>query len=170
MSVEMIQTAWVVLMLYIAGFALGLWQILSAPDRPNYPTSGGFKRFVMFWFMASLLWRATEINASLWTAEPMFSPPSQVYSSSLLCLLMVTFLVDHVRHWLPARTHDRIRQLLAIARCKPTNELKAAREASDKSAGVVSNVGAGAVSPALVELALQGVRVVGPNEGPEVLR
>ena len=166
----MFVTAWCAFMLLIAGTAVGLWQILSAPDRPNYPTSGTLKRILMFWFSGSLLFRAVEIFTGLYDGTQPVLNPSIALSATLLAALMTTFLVDHVRHWLPARTHDRIRQLLAIARCRPSPALVRARRSSDVSAGVVTITSADAVSPALVDLAMSGVRVVGPNGGPEAIR
>ncbi len=162
----MFVTAWCGVMIAIAGIAVGLWQILSAPDRPNYPTSGKVKRILMFWFSGSLMFRAVEIFTGLYEGTQPYLQPGAMLTTTLLAALMVTFFVDHVRHWLPARTHDRIRQLLTIARCSPSPGLKAARESADPS----SRVPASAVSPALVDLALSGVRVVGPNGGPEALR
>ena len=162
----MFVTAWCGVMIAIAGIAVGLWQILSAPDRPNYPTSGKVKRILMFWFSGSLLFRAVEIFTGLYAGTQPDTQSSAVLSSTLLAALMVTFLVDHMRHWLPARTHGHIQKLLTIARCSPSPGLVAARRSADPT----SRVPADAVSPALVDLAMSGVRVVGPNGGPEALR
>ena len=41
----------------LTSVTLGLRQILSAPGRPNCPTSGRFKRLAMFWFAAALAYR-----------------------------------------------------------------------------------------------------------------
>lgn len=43
----------------ITAMALGLWQILSAPDRPNYPTSGTVKRAMMFMLVVMLSGRGS---------------------------------------------------------------------------------------------------------------
>ena len=165
----MIVTAWCALMIAIAGVSVGLWQILSAPDRPNYPTSGRIKRILMFWFAGALLYRAVEIFTGIAAGTQPAMQPSIVLSSTLLAGLMVTFLVDHMRNWLPAKTHGHIRRLLSIAQCRPSPGLKAARASADRSAGRSSLDTADVVSPALVELAMSGVRVVGPGAGPEAV-
>lgn len=156
--------------LLVTAMALGLWQILSAPDRPNYPTSGRFKRLIMFWFMASLMYRGLEIIVTATGDTPVQSTTGQVVSSLLLCALFIAFLVDHLRNWLPAKTWDRIQQLLSIARCRPNRGLVAAR-----TSAMVNSTGkpcpdADIVPIALAELTMQGFQVVGPNEGPEALR
>jgi hypothetical protein len=37
--------------MFVTWVSLMLWQVLSAPDRPNYPTSGPVKRVFMFGLM-----------------------------------------------------------------------------------------------------------------------
>lgn len=175
----------------VSCMALGLWQILSAPDRPNYPTSGPIKRMLMFWVCAALGFRGIEIidKADGWTTggtaiqwsgwwfttietpivyhEPLYATGGQIASSLLLAALFITFLVDHCRNWLPARTWGRIQQLLALARCRPSKGLVDARASA--SVGFGAPPSADVVTPALIELHMQGVRVVGPNEGPEAV-
>lgn len=151
----------------VASGALGMWQILSAPDRPNYPTSGTFKRMVMFWFAGALLYRAAETLTAAFAPEPVFSTPGQAVAAALLAVLMTTFLVDHVRHWLPAHTHARIQHLLSIARCRPNKDLVAARTSAMTESTGEPCPSVNVVGPALVALSFDGVRVAGPNEGPE---
>lgn len=151
----------------LTAMTIGLWQILSAPDRPNYPTSGTIKRTIMFWFMAAMLYRGSEIMLQPFGPNPVYATPGQMVAWGLQCAFFITMLVDHLRNWLPGRTHGRIRQLLSVARCRPSEGLIAAR-ASAMSASTGGKVPpASVVSPALVELALSGVAVVGPFDGPE---
>lgn len=155
-------------MLATAG-VIALWQILSAPDRPNYPTSGPVKRAFMFWFMAALAYRGIEVITLAREVPPTTSTDGQVITSLLLFALFTTFLVDHVQHWLPARTHARIRQLLAIATCKPMPEVIEARTRAMKASTGAPCPSADVVPVALAELAMQGMAVVGPNEGPHAV-
>ena len=153
----------------VTSVTLALWQILSAPDRPNFPTSGRFKRLAMFWFSAALAYRGLEVFYRSTQPDPIFVTPGQLVSSLLMVALFVTFLIDHLRNWLPAKTWSRIQQLLSIARCRPAKGVVAARtSAMVKSTGEPCP-SAAVVGPALVELSMQGMRVIGPNEGPEVL-
>jgi hypothetical protein len=151
----------------ITAMVLGLWQILSAPDRPNYPTSGTIKRAMMFLLVVMLAGRGVELLTTLAGPYPVLSTPWQAAASFALCALFIVFLIDHCRNWLPAKTHRNIQRLYRIARCSPSPGLKAARAASNKAAGVEPQGRADMASAALVELAMQGVRVAGPNEGPE---
>lgn len=151
----------------ISAMVLGLWQILSAPDRPNYPTSGRVKRAMMFLLVMMLSGRGVEILTSLAGPDPILSTPFQAMSSFALCGLFISFLVDHCRNWLPARTQANIQRMYRIARCSPSRGLKAARKSSNTSAGLGPHGTAHLAQPALVDLALLGARVAGPNEGPE---
>lgn len=171
MHLELFQTLLSGVAVLVAGAALGLWQILSAPDRPNYPTSGSVKRALMFSFMSALMYRGIEIvTLALDPVAPVYSTGGQVASSCLLASLMVTFLIDHLQHWLPARTHRHIQRLKAIAQCRPQPELIAARTSAMKASTGEPCPSANVVGPAIAELAMTGVRVVGPMEGPEALR
>ena len=152
-----------------ASAALGLWQILSAPDRPNYPTSGRVKRTLMFVFMMALAYRGLEILTLAGEGTALPSPKASASVAVLMAALFVTFLVDHIRHWLPARTHQRIRQLLAIATCRPDRDLVAARDSAMEASTGKAAPPADVVGPALAALTLQGVRLAGPKEGPEAL-
>ena len=151
----------------ISAMVLGLWQILSAPDRPNYPTSGRVKRAMMFLLVVMLAGRGVEILTSLAGPDPILSTSFQAFSSFALCGLFTAFLVDHCRNWLPARTQRNIQRMYQIARCSPSRGLKAARKSSNAAAGLGPHGTAHLAQPALVELALEGMRVAGPNEGPE---
>lgn len=151
----------------VSAVSLGLWQILSAPDRPNYPTSGRWKRMIMFIVSVAFAGRATEILTGAFGPDPVMMTPMQATSAFGVASLFTVFLVDHLRHWLPAKTWSRIQQLLAIARCRPSKGLKAARTSAMRASTGGPCVLADVVTPALVELTMQGVRVAGPNEGPE---
>ena len=154
----------------ITALVLGFWQILSAPDRPNYPTSGRVKRLLMFWFMAALLYRGVESIILAQGPEPVLSTTGQLVSSGLLCALFITFLVDHLRNWLPAHTWRRIQKLLAIARCRPRKDLIEARTSAMVNSTGAACPSADVVGPALVALTMEGFTTVGPNEGPEALQ
>ncbi len=149
---------------------LGLWQILSAPDRPNYPTSGRIKRTIMFIVSVAFAGRATEILTGAFGPDPVTMTPMQATAAFGLAGLFVAFLVDHLRNWLPAKTWARIQQLLAIARCRPSKELKAARTSAMTNSTGAPCPAADVVTPALVELTMQGFTAIGPGEGPEALR
>lgn len=151
----------------VAGCALGLWQILSAPDRPNYPTSGPIKRGLMFLVMVGLLGRGAEIIAG--AREDVLATVWMVQSSLALAALFVVFLVDHCRHWLPAKTHARIRQLVRVARCGPSKGLKEARTSAMVNSTGAPCPAADVVGPALATLAMQGVPLVGPDATPEAV-
>lgn len=167
MNLDLILTALSGGLVFSAGLALGLWQILSAPDRPNYPTSGPIKRIIMFWFMASLLYRGLEI--SLGALKGVYAGEGQLVSSVMVFAFFTIMLVDHLQHWLPSRTHGHIRKLLHIATCKPSPGLVKARTRAMKASTGEPCPSAAVVSPALVELALQGVKVAGPGDGPEAI-
>ena len=153
----------------VTALCLGLWQILSAPDRPNFPTSGPVKRALMFWFMVALAYRGLEIGYRALQPDPVYSTEGQLVSSLLMAALFVTFLIDHLRHWLPARTHRNIQRLRQLATCRPARGLIAARTSAMKSSTGAPCPSADVVSPALLELALQGVSVTGPGEGPKAI-
>lgn len=149
-----------------AGAFMGLWQILSSPDAPNYPTSGRIKRMFMFWTMVFLLVTGVSVTQGAFLEEPRYSTPNGLLLSFFLSALFGTFLVDHLRNWLPARTHDRIRQLMALASCKPTKGVQDARDSADVTGTALP---ASVMGPAMVELAARGMHVIGPNEGPEAV-
>ena len=155
------------LALIVAGCALGLWQILSAPDRPNYPTSGTIKRTLMFAVMVGLLGLGAEVIAG--AGENVLATPWMAVFSWALAALFIVFLIDHVRHWLPAKTHARIRQLVRVARCGPSQGLKDARTSAMVNSTGEPCPAADVVGPALATLAMQGVPVIGPNEKPEAI-
>ena len=150
-----------------AGACIGLWQILSSPDAPNYPTSGQMKRTFMFWTMVFLLVVGVGVSQGPWLETPRYSTGQGAGLAFFLLALFGTFLVDHLRNWLPARTHARIRQLLALASCKPPAGLEEARESANSTGEFIPPVSV--VGPALLDLATSGVRVIGPNEGPSAV-
>lgn len=151
----------------LSAMMLGLWQILSAPDRPNYPTSGRFKRTMMFILVVMLSGRGVELLTSLAGPAPVLSTPFQSASSFALCALFASFLVDHLRNWLPARTHHNIQRLYRIARCSAPKTSPGARASSVIAAAATTLENAPPVETAVRDLALSGVRVSRPNEGPE---
>ena len=153
----------------VSAIAMTLWQILSAPDRPNYPTSGRLKRTAMFIVAAAFSVRATEILFGAFAPTPLLMTPTQAISACSLATLFVIFLVDHLRRWLPAHTWRRIQQLLSIARCRPRPEIVAARTSAMRSSTGEPCRSAAVVGPALADLHLDGFRVVAPMEGPEAL-
>jgi len=151
----------------VSAITLTLWQILSAPDRPNYPTSGRVKRTIMFIVSVAFAGRATEILTSAFSANPVRMTDMQAVSALALASLFIVFLVDHMRHWLPARTWKRIQQLLAIARCRPRKDVIEARTSAMLNSTGAPCPAADVVGPALAELHMQGFIVAGPKEGPE---
>lgn len=150
-----------------AAVCLMFWQILSAPDRPNYPTSGPIKRSLMFTYMVMLYGRGVEILTYALDAEPVFLTDWQVAACLAQAGLFAVFLVDHLRNWLPARTHRNINRLLVIARCGSPVGLKAARTSAMKASTGDPCPSADVVGPALVTLSLQGARVARPNESAD---
>lgn len=150
----------------VTAVALGLWQMLSAPDRPNYPTSGPFKRLVMFWAMAawSVLGLQTLNGLPTRTATGM-----EAGAAILMAALFTIFLIDHVQHWLPARTQQRLRQVRALASCRRRAGLIAARTSAMRASTGRPCPSADVVGPALTELALQGLQVAPPGAGPEAV-
>lgn len=149
-----------------AGVQLGVWHILAGPDRPNYPTGGKWKRRIMFLFMASLLYRGLELMTSAEVSR--VAQPGLVIGAVMVFSFFNVMLVDHLRNWLPARTHTRIRQLLRVASCRPDKALEASRRSASIPGVYVQP--AKVVPASLVELTLQGFTVAGPGDGPEVFR
>lgn len=159
---------------YLGGYAiittavaLMFWQILSSPDRPNYPTSGRVKRTFMFAYMVFLYGRGVEILDGIHDPTPILLTEYQVSAALAQCGLFVTFLVDHCRNWLPARQHRAIRRMLSIARCSPSPALKQARTSAMKSSTGEPCPAADVVGPAILALAMSGATVVAPNESVE---
>lgn len=148
-----------------AGACVWLWQILSSPDAPNYPTSGKVKRALMFWTGGLFLVVSVAITQMAWPDKgmPRYSTLQGAALGISLLALFGVFLIDHLRNWLPARTHARIRQLMALASCKPPHGVVEARDRADVTGDALP---ASVVGPALLDLAASGVRVIGPNEGP----
>lgn len=170
MTWDVLSTVGVGVIGVLTAFVIGLWQILSAPDRPNYPTSGRVKRVIMFWFMASTLYRSVEIIMQPFGPLPIYATGGQMASWSLQFAFFVVMLVDHLRNWLPARTHGRIKQLFAVARCRPSKALREARASAMAASTGETPLPARVVAPALLELSLSGATVAGPCDGPEVFR
>ena len=149
--------------LLYASMVLGLWQILSAPDRPNYPTSGPAKRSIMFVYMALLAARGIEVVMS----PGAMVTETQAWASATQAALFTAFLVDHLLNWLPAKTHRNIQRLVEIASCKDRRKLAAARAKAMRNSTGGRCADVKAVGPALVALSLEGVTVAGPDESAE---
>lgn len=161
-----------VLQTYIGGYAvivaaaaLMFWQILSAPDRPNYPTSGPVKRTLMFCYMVFLYGRGAEILDGVSDPQPLLLTDWQFGACVAQAGLFVTFLVDHCRNWLPARQHRAIRRMVKIAQCRPSKDLIQARTNAMVSSTGEPCPAADVVGPALLALSLTGATVAAPKEG-----
>lgn len=152
-----------------SGILLWLWQILSAPDRPNYPTSGPVKRALMFLFAAAAGYRGLEVIYLARSDAALRVSDGEIWFSLLMFGLFAAFLVDHVRHWLPEKTHQNIRRLVSVARCGPRKGLIAARTSAMTSSTGASCPAADVVGPALAALSMQGMAVIAPNEGPSAV-
>lgn len=146
----------------LAGVCLGLQQILSAPDRPNYPTAGPWTRLVMFWLSGLMIARGVEIVTKATAAEAYTLGGLAVTVSCLICLHFSLQLYSHLTQRASVRARAIINRLHAMARCAPKEGVVAAR----KSAGG-SDQPASVVPEALLTLTMDGVRVAAPNEGPE---
>lgn len=167
MTVEVLLTWLAGVTLIGTSIVLGLWQILSAPDRPNYPTSGRVKRAIMFLYMAALAARGIEVLTGVQQVEPILLSESQMLAIHIQAALFTAFLVDHMRNWLPAKTHRNIQRLVAIASCSQRRGVARARErAMSKSTGGVCP-STKVVGPALAALSLQGVTLAAPDETAE---
>lgn len=147
----------------LGGICLGLQQMLSAPDRPNYPTAGPWTRFVMFWLSALLIARGLEVCVKALRAEPVALTGLGAAVAVLVFCYFSASLYSHLSQRASKRTHRLIQRLHTMARCAPKDSGVAAAR---RSAGG-SNLPASVVPEALIALSLDGVRVAGPNEGPE---
>lgn len=167
MTIAVLLTWFAGVTLIATSIVLGLWQILSAPDRPNYPTSGRVKRAIMFVYMAALAGRGIEVLTGVQQLEPQLLSESQVLAIHIQAGLFTAFLVDHLRNWLPAKTHRNIQRLVSIASCSQRRGLaKARKRAMSKSTGGTCP-STRVVGPALAALSLQGVNLAAPDETAE---
>jgi hypothetical protein len=150
-----------------------LWnQILLGPQAVNYPTISFIPRTLLFLFGASLAVRSVDIFSGILDHQPERFQFSALPATLFLFLSQAAILYGTLRQWLPARVWRRIRQLIALAACGKGRGFSAARKQSSQAVrqGVhVDMTKASVGQSALVELRLQGVRVVGPNEGPSAL-
>lgn len=148
--------------LILAGACLGVKQMLSAPDRPNYPETDPYGRFIMFWLSALVIAWGVNIIA--------VGDSVSGYAAVATPFLFVHFahrLYAHLTKRATVRTHRLIRRLHAMARCAPREGVVAARASAmaNSTGGVPAPVSR--VPEALLTLSLDGARVAGPNEGPE---
>lgn len=169
--------------LLIAGCII-LRQILLEPDRPNYPNAAKRLRVGLFLLAAVLLFNGVDVICRALSDEMRPDHHHHVLISGLplsLAWLGVEGLqLERVlRQWLPERTQQRIMRLMHLASCK--NRDLAARERARNlgpvgkvrpliPGAVISTPSGGVTAPALAELALAGVKVVGPLEGPEAVQ
>lgn len=152
----------------LAGACLGIKQMLSAPDRPNYPSSGPWARFIMFWLSALLIARGVEIVVKALRPEPAVLSGFAVGSALLIFAYFSNRLYAHLTQRASARTQRLISRLHNMARCAPKDSgLVAARKSAMENSTGGKPGPVGAVPEALLGLSLDGVRVAAPNEGPE---
>jgi hypothetical protein len=160
------------LLCLVAAGCVGALEIFSSPDQPNYPTARERVRVAMFCWMVALAYRGMEIIVLALKPDPVVVTSGQLVATLALTSVQVLMLESHLRLWLPARTHERIRRLVEIACCGRLEGVRAARKASTDNAapaGRQRQAPPRSVGPALAELAREGIAVVGPGEGPEAV-
>lgn len=155
------------LVLFGAAGSVFLHQILLNPDRPNYPTADRRVRIAMALWGAGIFYRAGEILG--WAMDGSGEASlSMLFTSAMAFALHVLLLEQVLRSWLPARLHARIRDLLNKASCGHAEDIRRARKRANEALwpGVTpAPISARPVGPALAQLTLEGVQVIGPNEG-----
>lgn len=147
-------------------FCVGLIEILSGPDRPNYPTARPHIRAAMFVWMVLLGYRGMEIIALALQPDPTLLTTGDMLLMVGLFLVQVCLLEQQLRSWLPASLQARILRLYQLASCKNARANQRARAAANAAVlvGVPASPSSAAVGPALVRLAMEGAQVIGPNE------
>lgn len=148
----------------LGGACLGFKQMLSAPDRPNYPTTGPWARFIMFWLSAFLIARGLEIVTLSMRPDAVAMTWTAVAVSLLVSAYFGNQLYAHLTQRTSARTQKLIQRIHTMARCAPSDGLVKARTSAAKGVPIPA---ASVATEALVALSLKGVRVAAPNEGPE---
>lgn len=118
------------LVLAASGF-VGLHEILSGPDRPNYPTASRHLRIAMFVWCAALFYRGAEILSGLCQPHPVLLTYGAFQAAVLLAVVHGLLLEQQLRQWLPARLHARIRRLIAVASCRDGQAPRAGRRDAD---------------------------------------
>lgn len=113
-----ITTVAAALLVLWASFCVGLLEILSAPERVNYPTARLHVRIAMFTWAVFLLYRGLEMLVLMRGPTPLFATVGELYAAIALGLAQTALLEHHLRSWLPAHTHQRIRTLLDVAACR----------------------------------------------------
>ena len=158
------------LQLATAGCILGK-EILLSPRVPNYPMGSRRRRCGLFILGAVLVYFGLEtINLAL--DGNRYSRPSSIVLMAAWCFVSETELETVLRQWLPERLQRRVHHLWEFASCKNARELRRRREldaAAVMPGVVVEAPPARTVGAALVDLQLNGWRVVGPNESKEAL-
>lgn len=157
-----------------AAMCVGTHEILLGPDRPNYPNAPRHLRVPMFVWSGVLLYRGMELLSGAVGAHPPLVTPGIFMGSFMVAAVHGLLLEAHLRQWLPARVHARIRHLLNIATCGRSRLIRRARQQQNRTPRATAGFLAGDTDPgvtaeALLELSRQGVIVIAPLEGPEAL-
>lgn len=100
-----------------ASACVGLIEILSSPDRINYPTARAHVRAAIFVWAVFLAYRGMEIILLASGPLPQYVTAGTFYVSVTLLLAQGALLEHQLRSWLPARVQDRVRLMTEIARC-----------------------------------------------------
>lgn len=155
---------------FAASGACGTHEILMDPQRPNYPTGRFRLRVLMFIWSGVLAFRAMEFAGLAAAPDCPAVSVGQVLGCFMVAAVHLTMLENHLRQWLPAKTHERIRRLLDVASCGRAAAWRAERERAN--AALWAGVKPGPARPssaALAELSMRGSVVIGPNEAPAAL-
>lgn len=152
--------------------SVALHGVTMQPDRPNYPPGPMWLQLLMWGWSAFLMYRAAEFFSGAGAFDPPAVTLGQVGSAAFMLAVHVGLLVRQLRSWLPARIHAYIARLMDIASCGRAAALRAERRRNN--APLRPGVRRAAESPdvmgpALAALAIDGMNVVGPHEGPEAL-
>lgn len=128
------------LLCLLSGLAVGLRQILLSPSLGSWPDAGPVVRAVMFGVMAAFTWRGLELVGFGLSLAVARSTPGALVAAALLGAYNVILAVNMVRQVLPPAVWDRIKRIQSLAFCSPRG--------------------------GLALLALAGVKVVRPGDGP----
>lgn len=101
-----------------ASACVGLIEILSSPERVNYPTARAHVRAAIFLWAVFLAYRGVEIIFQAICDTPRFVSPGTFYVSATLLLAQGALLEHQLRSWLPARVHEHIRMMMKVASCR----------------------------------------------------
>ena len=148
-----------------------LRQVLYQPDRPNYPAASKRLQLGLFLLGAILLFNAVDVIWRSWTDPGHKVLISALPLSAIWCVVEVLQVERILRQWLPSRLQVRISKWLHLASCANRDQLTRERARNVQPlGGTVYVPPSSVVAPALAELALSGMAVIGPMEGPEVVR